>query len=70
MTNLLVPRNLEGRKEKLKQLNIKLLPQEVIDEYLEIDESFMNINSKLVKLKKVKGYVWLKGENGQRYQHG
>ena len=34
--NLLVPRNLEGRKEKLKQMNIKLLSQEVIDEWTEI----------------------------------
>jgi len=61
MTNLLVPRNLEGRKEKLKQMNIKLLSQEVIDGDLELDESFMYIDAKFVKLKKVYGDVWLRG---------
>jgi len=60
--NLLVPRNLEGRKEKLKQINIKLLSQEVIDGELKLDESFMDIDPKFVKLKKVNGDVWLTGE--------
>jgi hypothetical protein len=59
--NLLVPRNLEGRKEKLKQMNIKLLSQEVIDGDLNLDESFMDINAKFVKLKKVNGDVYLNG---------
>ena len=59
--NLLVPRNLEGRKEKLKQLNIKLLSQEVINGYLDLDESFMDIDPKFVKLKKVNGNVRLSG---------
>jgi len=59
--NLLVPRNLEGRKDKLKQMNIKLLSQEVVNGDLELDESFMDIDPKFVKLKKVKGDVWLKG---------
>ena len=59
--NLLVPRNLEGRKDKLKQLNIRLLSQEVIDGNLYLDESFMDIDPKFVKLKKVNGYVWLTG---------
>ena len=61
MENLLVPRNIEGRKEKLKQMNIKLLSQEVIDGNLELDESFMDIDAKFVKLKKVNGSVWLFG---------
>jgi hypothetical protein len=61
MENLLVPRNLEGRKEKLKQLNTRLLSQEVIDGDLILDESFMDIDPKFVKLKKVNGYVWLTG---------
>jgi len=61
MKNLLVPRNLEGRKEKLKQMNIRLLSQEVIDGDLELDESFMDIDPKFVKLKKVNGYVSLDG---------
>ena len=59
--NILVPRNLEGRKEKLKQMNIKLLSQEVIDENLILDESFMDIDAKFVKLKKVNGFIWLNG---------
>ena len=61
MENILVPRNLEGRKEKLKQMNIKLLSQEVIDGDLELDDSFMNINPKFVKVKKVNGNVSLSG---------
>ena len=59
--NLLVPRNLEGRKEKLKQMNIKLLSQEVIDGDLDLDETFMDIDTKFVKLKKVIGNVRLFG---------
>jgi hypothetical protein len=59
--NLLVPRNLEGRKEKLKQMNIKLLSQELIDGDLNLDESFMDIDAKFVKLKKVNGFVTLQG---------
>ena len=59
--NLLVPRNLEGRKEKLKQINIKLLSQEVIDGNLDLDESFMDIDPKFVKLKKVNVSVYLTG---------
>ena len=59
--NILVPRNIEGRKEKLKQLNIKLLSQEVIDGDLELDESFMDIDVKFVKIKKVNGSVRLNG---------
>ena len=61
MVNLLVPRNLEGRKEKLKQMNIRLLSQEVIDGNLRLDESFMDIDPRFVKLKKVNGDVYLKG---------
>jgi len=59
--NLLVPRNIEGRKEKLKQMNIRMLSQEVIDENLNLDESFMYIDPKFVKFKKVNGTVWLEG---------
>ena len=33
--NILVPRNIEGRKEKLQQNNIKLLSQEIIEDELE-----------------------------------
>ena len=61
MENILIPRNLEGRKEKRKQMNIKLLSQEVIDGDLILDGSFMNIDTKFVKIKKVNGTVWLTG---------
>jgi len=57
--NLLVPRNLEDRKEKLKQMNIRLLSQEVINGDLHLDESFMGIDAKFLKLKKVNGTIWL-----------
>ena len=59
--NLLVPLNIEGRKEKLKHINIKLLSQEMIDGDLDLDESFMDIDPKFVKLKKVNGNVLLAG---------
>jgi len=61
MVNLLVPRNLEGRKEKRKQMIIRMLSQEMIDGNLELDESFMDIDPKFVKLKKVNGDVYLNG---------
>ena len=61
MENILVPRNLEGRKEKLKQMNTKLLSQEVIDGYLALDEFFMDIDVRFIKVKKVNGSVSLIG---------
>jgi len=42
-------------------MNIRLLSQEVIDGDLKIDESFMDIDAKFVKLKKVNGDVTLTG---------
>jgi len=42
-------------------MNIKLLSQEVINGDLKLDESFMGIDPKFVKLKKVNGTVWLEG---------
>jgi len=63
--NILVPRNLEGRKEKLRQVNIQLLSQEVIEcDRLNIDESFEGIPDKLVKVKEIKGDVWLTLQKG------
>jgi len=61
MENLLVPRNLGGRKEKRKQMNIRFLSQEVINGNLVLDESFMDIDPKFVKIKKVHGNVYLIG---------
>jgi len=57
--NLLVPRNLAERHVKRKQMNIRLLSQEVIDGDLELNESFMDIDAKFVKLKKVNGNIRL-----------
>lgn len=55
--SILVPRNLEGRKDKLRQDRIKLLSQEVIEGYLEIDESFEGIGYQSVKVKEIRGNV-------------
>jgi len=38
-----------------------MLSQEMIDVTLHLDESFMDIDPKFVKLKKVNGTVWLEG---------
>lgn len=57
--NILVPRNMEGRKKKLHQYNIQLLSKEVIDDDLEIDETFEGIQNELVKVKEIKGDVYL-----------
>lgn len=55
--SVLVPRNLEGRKEKLRQMNIQLLSQEVIEGNLTIDETFENIPLELIKVKEINGNV-------------
>ncbi len=62
--NILVPRNLDWRKDKLKQYNIQLLSQEVIEGDLDIDESFEGIPDELVKVKEIKGDVDLILEKG------
>ena len=43
-------------------MNIKMLSQEVIDGNLNLDESFMDIDPKFVKLKNVNGNVYLRGK--------
>jgi len=56
--NLLVPRNLEGRLDKLKQMNYKLLQQEIIEGYLSIDESFeFTFDNISIKTKEINGDV-------------
>jgi hypothetical protein len=57
--NLIGNRNIEGIKEKQKQMANQKISQEVIDGDLEFDDSFVDINPKLVKLKKVNGTVYL-----------
>ena len=54
--SILVPRNLEGRKDKLRQINYKLLQQEIIDGNLTIDDSF-DFKAHQVKVKQINGDV-------------
>lgn len=61
--SILVPRNLEGRKEKLLQMNIKSLGQEIIEGDLEINETFAEIMLALIKVKEIKGNVTIEGLN-------
>ncbi len=56
---ILIPRNIEGRKEKLRHVNIQLLSQEIIEGDLIIDESFEGIPDELIKVKEIKGNVIL-----------
>jgi len=58
--NLLVPRNLESRFDKLKQLNYKLLQQEIIDGNLYIDKSFeFDFSNLSIKTKQINGNVYI-----------
>lgn len=49
--NILVPRNIESRREKLKQDAIKLLGQETIDGDFTIEEWLLDIPEDLIKVK-------------------
>ncbi len=64
MYDILIPRNLEGRKEKLRQYNIELLSKEVIESYLIIDKTFEGIPDELIKVKEIRGYVILEIKKG------
>jgi hypothetical protein len=61
--NILVPHNIEGRKDKMKQILLKKLQQEIIEgdkitfEY----DLYKDIPDDLVKVKQINGYVSLKG---------
>jgi len=58
--NILIPRNLEGRLDKLKQQNYKLLQQEIIFGNLHIDESFeFNFTNLSIKTKEINGDVFI-----------
>jgi len=59
MKDILIPRNIERRHEKLRQYNIQLLSQEVIEGDLIIDESFEGIPDELVKVNQIYGDVSL-----------
>lgn len=58
-SEILVPRNLEGRKEKLHRDLIRLLGQEVIEGDLIVDRSFESIPLEAIKVKEVKGNIVL-----------
>lgn len=53
--NILVPRNINGRGEKLKQETIKLLSQETIDGGFELELYMLDIPDNLVKVKVING---------------
>lgn len=57
--NILVPRNLDSRKEKLRQDLIKLLSQKVIEGDIRIDETFLEVPEDLIKVKEIHGDVIL-----------
>lgn len=57
--NMLVPRNIEGRKDKLRQQRIILLSKDIIEGDLVIDETFEGIPEELIKVKEIKGNVSL-----------
>ena len=57
--SLLVPRNIDTRHDKLKQVSYKLLQQEIINGDLTIDDSFVGIDDNMVKLKLINGNVTL-----------
>lgn len=53
--NILVPRNIEGRKEKLRQDRIRLLSHEVIEGDLDIDDTFEAVPEEFIKIKEIRG---------------
>ncbi len=55
--NILVPRNIEGRKNKIKQQKIKLWSQEVVNGDLDIDDDIYSLSEDFVKVKKVNGNI-------------
>ena len=58
--NILIPRNIEGRQEKLKQKWYKMFTtQEVIDGNIDIKMD-LDIDPSLVKTKKINGNVYLR----------
>jgi hypothetical protein len=59
-TQITVHRNLDKRKDKLKEINRNLLQQEVIDGDFTIDSSFSNIKAEDVKTKRINGFIWIK----------
>jgi hypothetical protein len=56
--NILVPRNLEGRREKFIKQQSRLFQQEVITGYIDIDKDFY-LDFTNVKTKKIIGNVWI-----------
>lgn len=57
--NVLVPRNIEGRKALAVKNNLKMLQQEVIEGNFDINGTFANIPEHLVKTRVINGHVTL-----------
>lgn len=53
--NVLVPRNLEGRQDKLRQETIKILSQEIINGNFEFQKWMLDISNELVKVRAING---------------
>ena len=59
--NILVPRNLEGRQDKLKQEAIKLLSQETIKGDFQLYDYMLDIPEELIKVKIINGNFYCCG---------
>lgn len=53
--SILVPRNIENRKDKLNQQNLKLLSQEIIEGDLILDEFILSLPSSNINIKRING---------------
>lgn len=61
--NILVPRKLKDRQEKLKQETIKILQQEELDGDFELEDYMCDIDESLVKTKVIDGAVYMSEQN-------
>lgn len=61
--NILVPRNIGGRKNKIMQETIKLLQQETLDGDFELEDYMCDIDESLVKVKIIEGAVYMSEQN-------
>ena len=59
--SILVPRNIEGRQDKLKQDAIKLLSQETINGEFTLEKYMLDIPENLIKVKTINGVFHCNG---------
>jgi len=59
MKNIFIPRNIEGRERKIKQMMIKQLDQKIINGDVGIDCKFISKNY-IAKIEKINGNLYLK----------